>query len=86
MVAKDKRYQLEAGLADKVARMLGKMRGTPEYANAGSVRNAYEKAQRKLNLRMFKKGVKDNILKPRDFSFLEELVAKAKISRAAEST
>jgi stage V sporulation protein K len=86
MVAKDKRYRLEPGLAEKVARMLGKMRGTPEYANAGSVRNAYEKAQRKLNARAFKKGVKDNILKARDFAFLEEWVAKAKKSRQTEPT
>jgi len=86
MVAKDKRYQLEPGLAEKVARMLGKMRGTAEYANAGSVRNAYEKAQRKFNARVFKKGVKDNVLKAKDFAFLEEWVAKAKKSRKVEST
>ena len=86
MVVKDQRYRLEPGLAEKVARMLGKMRGTPEYANAGSVRNAYEKAQRKLNARAFKKGVKDNILKPRDFAFLEEWVAKAKNFRETGST
>ena len=59
MVSKDKRYQSEAGLAVKVARMLGKMRGTPEYANAGSVMNAYETAQRNLNARVFRKGIKD---------------------------
>ena len=85
MVAKDNRYQLEPGLAEKVARMLGKMRGTAEYANAGSVRNAYEKAQRKLNARVFRKGAKDNVLKAKDFAFLEEWVAKAKKSRQAES-
>lgn len=84
MVGKDKRYMLEPHLAEKVARMLGKMRGTPEYANAGSVRNAYEKAQRKFNARVFRKGIKDNVMKAKDFGFLEEWVVKAKKSRQTE--
>ena len=77
MVAADGKYQLEPGLAQKVGRMLGKMRGTREFANAGSVRNAYEKAIRKLNARAFKRGTPDNIINRRDFAFLESWLAKA---------
>ena len=78
MVAHDGNYQLEPGLAQKVGRMLGKMRGTSEFANAGSVRNAYEKAQRRVNARAYKRGIRDNIIRNKDFAFLEDLVAKAR--------
>jgi stage V sporulation protein K len=84
-VKKDNHYQLEPGLAEKVSRMLGKMRGTPEFANAGSVRNAYEKAQRKFNARVYKQGIKDNVIRAKDFAFLEEWVAKARKSRHTEA-
>lgn len=77
-VAKDNLYRLEEGLAERVGRMIGKTRGTPEYANAGSVRNSYEKAQRKLNSRNFRRGLRDTTLKAKDFAFLKEFVAKAR--------
>jgi Holliday junction resolvasome RuvABC ATP-dependent DNA helicase subunit len=84
MAAKED-IQLEADLAEKVGKMLGRMRGTPEYANAGSVRNAFEKAQRKLNTRVFKQRTPDYTLRAKDFSFLKEWVAKAKESRGSET-
>jgi stage V sporulation protein K len=78
MVASDGIHQLEPGLAQKVGGMLGKMRGTSEFANAGSVRNAYEKAIRRLNSRVYKSGTHDNIIRSKDFAFLEDWVAKAR--------
>jgi Holliday junction resolvasome RuvABC ATP-dependent DNA helicase subunit len=83
MVADNGNYQLEPGLSEKVGRMIGRMRGTPDYANAGSVRNAFEKAQRKLNSRVFKKGTHDNMLKAKDFAFLKDWLDKARTSRDA---
>ena len=83
-MAAEKEIQLEPDLAEKVGKMLGRVRGTPEYANAGSVRNAFEKAQRKFNIRVFKQRTRDNTLRAKDFSFLKEWVAKARSSRESE--
>ena len=51
------------------------------------MRNAYEKAQRKLmrHARVFRKGIKDNVMKAKDFAFPEEWVANAKKSRHVEA-
>ena len=81
MVKTDGRYLLEHKLSKKVGRMVGKMRGTPDFANAGSVRNAYERAQRKMSERLLKKNIISNVMKAKDFAFFEEWVAKSRRNR-----
>lgn len=72
--------ELEPDLAEKVGIIIGKLRGTADYANAGSVRNAFETAQRKRNMRIYKTRDKEEMLKAKDFKFLKDVVAKAKAS------
>jgi hypothetical protein len=60
IVKKEGQFELEDGLAGKVSKMVGLMRGTDEFANAGSMRNAYEKAKRKALLRAYKRNTTEN--------------------------
>ena len=74
-------YELEPDLSEKVGKLIGKMRGTNDFGNAGTVRNAFEQAQLKLNTRNYKKGIKDNLLlTAKDFRFLKEWLEKSKDS------
>ena len=85
IVKKEGQFELETGLAGKVSKMVGLMRGTDEFANAGSMRNAYEKAERKVHLRAYKRNTAENVMTAKDFSFLNEWVAKARSSAKGET-